>query len=103
MIRIYAVLTPHGKGWFPLLFSACTRKNLPGVSLSRNDGACYFGIDQLHNHNDHAPAFDTKTEALEYLKRVAKDIPMCLAGYNLSSFPANDVIEIFSMGAPKKL
>lgn len=104
MIRIYAVINKSGKRWTPLLFSACTITHMPSVPLSRNGNSCYFGIDQLHNHNDHAPAFSTKTEALRYLKRVANNIKDMVMLNDLTVCPSNpNVIEIFSKEPAKKL
>ena len=47
---------------------------LPSVSLSRIKGKCFFRLDQMQMHDEHAPSWKDGPEMEAYIQRVTGDI-----------------------------
>lgn len=58
-------------------------ETLPVVSLARNPDHCFFRVDQLADHDSHAPAFDDRPSVDAYIQRVHNDIANALAAMGI--------------------
>lgn len=47
---------------------------LPMVSLSRVHGKCHYRVDQMHQHDHHAPVWNDMKSMNEYIQRVLDEV-----------------------------
>lgn len=79
-INIKVEVVETGSGAYVALFRGIIGgedidlEKLPEVSLSRVHGKCYFRVDQLHQHDGHAPAWSDEVKMKEYIERVFNEI-----------------------------
>lgn len=79
-ISIKVEIVEAASGEYVALFRGFVKGNeadmekLPEISLSRVHGKCYFRVDQLHQHDGHAPAWSDEVKMKEYIERVFNEI-----------------------------
>ena len=70
---IWRVITT-GDDLIEILGEGYEEVTLPEVSLSRKWGKCYFTLDNLKEHDGHAPAFTSTEDEMEYVLRILKEM-----------------------------